>query len=115
MALYLSTVLGRGRVAAAVAESPAIWREAGQSAAGAFDDAADFDAHQIFRRTALLAGIPLRIDCGASDGFAPVTRELRAALAPTPAGGIEPGGHDGAYWRSQAAAQLSFAGPHLTG
>lgn len=114
-ALYLSTVLGRSRVAVAVAESPAIWHQAGQSAAGAFDDAADFDAHQIFGRTRLLAGIPLRIDCGASDGFAPVTRDLRAALTPAPAGGIEAGGHDAAYWRSQAAAQLRCAGLHLAG
>ena len=44
-----------------------------------------------------------------------VTRELRAALSPTPAGGIEPGGHDAGYWRSQAAAQLRFAATHLAG
>jgi hypothetical protein len=97
----------------AVAESPAIWHQAGQSAAGAFDDASDFDAHSIFGHLALLHAIPLRIDCGASDGFAPVTRDLRAALTPTPAGGIEPGGHDASYWRSQAGAQLRFAGRYL--
>jgi hypothetical protein len=112
-ALYLATVLRSPRVAVTVAESPAIWREAGQSAAGAFDDAADFDAHTIFGRQPDLAGIPLRIDCGASDGFAPVTRELRASIDPTPAGGIEPGGHDDDYWRSQATAQLEFVGRHL--
>lgn len=112
-ALYLATVLTRARCAVAVAESPAIWRYSAQSAAGAFDDAADFDRHAIFGRQRLLAGIALRIDCGAGDGFAPVTRELRASLSPTPAGGIEPGGHDAAYWRSQAPAQLAFAGRHL--
>ncbi len=96
-----------------VAESPAIWHEAGQSVAGAFDDAADFDAHAIFGRQQLLRGIALRIDCGASDGFAPVTRDLRASLHPPPAGGIEPGGHDSTYWRSQAPAQLAFVGAHL--
>ena len=112
-ALYLSTVLGAARVAVAVAESPAIWHDAGQSAAGAFDDAADFDAHRIFGRQRLLHGIALRVDCGDRDGFAPVTRDLRASLAPTPAGGIEPGGHDASYWRSQAPAQLAFAGAHL--
>jgi S-formylglutathione hydrolase FrmB len=112
-ALYLSTLLGAARVAVAVAESPAIWHRADESAAGAFDDAADFDAHQIFGRTSALAGIPLRIDCGSSDGFAPATRDLRAALSPTPAGGIEPGAHDASFWRSQAAAQLAFVGQHL--
>ncbi|HST47442.1 alpha/beta hydrolase [Jatrophihabitans sp.] len=114
-ALYLAGRLGRERTAVAVAESPAVWHQAGQSAAGAFDDAEDFDEHAIFGRLELLAGIPLRLDCGASDGFAAVTRDLRAALSPTPAGGIEPGGHDAGYWRSQAAAQLRFAAGQLAG
>ncbi len=90
-----------------------IWHHSYQSAEGAFDGAEDFDRHAVFGRLARLAGIPLRIDCGASDGFAPVTRDLRASIAPTPAGGIEPGGHDSAYWRSQAPAQLAFAAQHL--
>jgi enterochelin esterase-like enzyme len=114
-ALYLAGRLGAERTAVAIAESPAVWRQAGQSAAGAFDDAEDFDAHAIFGRTSLLDGIALRLDCGAADGFAPVTRELRAALSPAPAGGIQPGGHDVGYWRSQAAAQLRFAATHLAG
>ncbi|UQX88053.1 esterase family protein [Jatrophihabitans telluris] len=112
-ALYLAGRLGAGRVAAAAAESPALWRSGSQSAAGAFDDVADFDRHAIFGRLNLLSGIALRIDCGDRDGFAPITRDLRAALDPTPAGGIEPGGHDAGFWRSQAQAQLSFVGRHL--
>lgn len=112
-ALYLAGRLGPGRTAVAIAESPALWRQAGQSAEGAFDDAEDFAKHAIFGRTSLLEGIALRVDCGAEDGFAPVTRDLRAALSPVPAGGIEPGGHDAGYWRSQAAAQLRFAATHL--
>jgi pimeloyl-ACP methyl ester carboxylesterase len=112
-ALYLAGRLGRDRTAAAIAESPAIWHSSGQSAVGAFDDAADFTRHAIFARLGGLAGVPLRIDCGADDGFAPITRELRAALSPTPAGGIEPGGHDDTYWRNQAPAQLRFAGSCL--
>jgi enterochelin esterase-like enzyme len=112
-ALYLAGVLRAARCAVAVAESPAIWHHPWQSAQGAFDDAADFRRHRIFGRQALLRGIALRIDCGDQDGFAPATRELRASIHPTPAGGIEPGGHDASYWRSQAAAQLPFAGRHL--
>lgn len=112
-ALYLAGVLGAARCAVAVAESPAVWHRADQTADGAFDDATDFAAHSIFPRLGRLRGIALRVDCGASDGFAPVTRDLRAALTPTPAGGIEPGGHDAAYWRSQARAQLAFVGAHL--
>jgi hypothetical protein len=116
-ALYLAERLTRARVAVMVAESPAIWHEAGQTVEGAFDDAADFAAHTIFgaRRLAGLRGIALRIDCGAADGFAPITRDLRARLHPTPAGGIEPGGHDADFWRSQAPAQLRFVARHLAG
>ena len=114
-ALYLAGALGSSRVAVAVAESPAIWHRAEQSAAGAFDDVADFDAHAIFGRLDRLAGVALRVDCGDRDGFAPITRALRAALAPTPAGGIEAGGHDYAFWRSQVPAQLAFVGARLAG
>lgn len=111
--IYLAERLGRRRVAVAIAESPAIWHHSWQSAAGAFDDAADWRRHDIWPHLAALRGIPLRIDCGASDGFAPVTRDLRARIHPTPAGGIEPGNHDAAFWDSQAAAALRFAGRHL--
>jgi hypothetical protein len=49
-----------------------------------------------------LHGIALKIDCGASDGFWPVTRELRARIHPRPGGGIEPG-----------TCRVRFAGHHL--
>jgi enterochelin esterase-like enzyme len=111
--LYLATALRRQRVAVAVAESPAIWHHGSESVEGAFDDAADWAAHTIWGKQHELRGIALRIDCGASDGFAPVTRDLRASLRPAPAGGIEPGQHDSVYWRTQAAAQLRFVGAHL--
>jgi pimeloyl-ACP methyl ester carboxylesterase len=113
--LYLAERLGRARVAVAVAESPAIWHEAAETVEGAFDDPTDFAAHTIFgrRRLQRLDGIALRIDCGDQDGFAPITRELRARIRPRPAGGIEPGGHDSDYWRRQAPAQLRFVGRHL--
>jgi S-formylglutathione hydrolase FrmB len=112
-ALYLGGRLGRSRVSAVVAESPAIWHEAGRSATGAFDDAADFEKHAIFSQLDLLTGIPARVDCGDRDAFAPATRDLRAALSPTPAGGIERGEHNDIYWRSQAPAQLAFVAAHL--
>jgi enterochelin esterase-like enzyme len=112
-ALYLASVLRARRVAVMVAESPAIWHHGYQSVAGAFDDAADWQAHSIWHQQRALGGIALRIDCGASDGFAPVTRDLRAQLQPRPAGGIEAGRHDSTYWRRLAPAQLRFAGAHL--
>ena len=72
-ALYLAGVLRARAVAVAVAESPAIWHHSYQSVEGAFDDAADFDrARRSSAGSAGCAGIALRIDCGARDGFAPV-------------------------------------------
>jgi enterochelin esterase-like enzyme len=112
-ALYLGERLGRRQVAVVVAESPAIWHHSWQSVQGAFDDAEDWRRHSIWRHLANLRGIAMKIDCGQSDGFWPVTRDLRARIHPTPAGGIEPGGHDGEFWESQAPAAIHFAGRHL--
>jgi hypothetical protein len=111
--LYLAEQLGQERVAVAIAESPAIWQHSWQSAGGAFDDAADWREHNIWPHLAALRGIAVRVDCGAGDGFWPVTRDLRAGIHPTPAGGIEAGGHDTAFWTSQAPAAIQFAGRHL--
>jgi hypothetical protein len=63
-ALLLAETLGAGRVAAVAADSPALWRRFADSAPGAFDDAADFAAHDVFAGRARLAGIPVRIACG---------------------------------------------------
>ncbi len=114
-ALYLAEVLGRSRVAVAVAESPAIWPTAAQTVAGAFDDAADFAAHTIFGTR--------RLQPAARHRAAHRLRRLRRVRPdhpraarprhPTPAGGIEPGGHDSEFWRSQAPAQLRFVGRNL--
>jgi enterochelin esterase-like enzyme len=112
-AVYLASRMGRDRVSAMVAESPAIWHHSWQSVQGAFDDAEDWNKHTIWGQQRALRGIALRIDCGSDDGFAPVTRDLRATLHPTPAGGIEPGAHDSSYWRSQAPAQFRWLAPHL--
>ncbi|MGN6721765.1 MAG: alpha/beta hydrolase-fold protein, partial [Marmoricola sp.] len=56
-------------VAAVAASSAALWRNPGDSAAGAFDDAADFERNDVFQRISDLRGIPLRIDCGLDDPF----------------------------------------------
>ncbi|HEY2271915.1 MAG TPA: alpha/beta hydrolase-fold protein [Jatrophihabitantaceae bacterium] len=113
-ALYLASRMGAGKVCAMVAESPAIWHHSRQSVEGAFDDAADWHDATIWHQQQALRGIAVRIDCGADDGFAPVTRDLRASLHPTPAGGIEPGGHDSSYWRTQAPAQFRWLARHFT-
>ena len=111
--MLLASRLGPSRVAAVVAESPAIWESADETASGAFDGPADYEAHTVFHRQEALARIALRIDCGTGDPFYRATRAFVATLSPKPAGGFQPGGHDMEYWRRMAPAQLAFVGRHL--
>ncbi|MEO5919907.1 MAG: alpha/beta hydrolase-fold protein [Pseudolysinimonas sp.] len=113
-ALLLATELGPGRVASVVAESPAMWQDAAHSPGGAFDDATDYAARDLAGRQGALAGIPVRIDCGTGDGFSPVVERYVAGFDDSPAGGFEPGGHDFAYWKRMAPAQLAFVAEHFT-
>jgi pimeloyl-ACP methyl ester carboxylesterase len=109
--LLLASQLGPARVAAVVAESPAIW--VGDAPRGPFDGPADSRANTVFTRQQALARIPLRIDCGTSDPFYSAAKAFVATLSPRPAGGFQPGGHDWDYWRRMAPVQLAFAGAHL--
>ncbi len=92
---------------AVCAASPALWYRYDDSADGAFDNAADFTAHDVFQRIDRLAGLTVRIDCGADDGFEQVARDLAERLPNANPGGFSAGFHDAAYWRSIAAAQLT--------
>jgi S-formylglutathione hydrolase FrmB len=112
-ALLLASELGPDRVAAVVAESPALWTSAGDAAAGAFDDAADFARHDVFARRRALAEIPIKIDCGLADPFYPAGKEFAAGLDPAPAGTFGRGDHDYGYWRTLAPSSLAFAGQAL--
>ncbi|CAN5491196.1 alpha/beta hydrolase-fold protein [soil metagenome] len=112
-ALLLGSQLGPDRVAAIVAESPAMWTDGAHSASGAFDDAEDYAAHDLAGRQNELDGIPILIDCGIGDGFYPVVKDYVHGFATPPEGGFEPGGHDYDYWRRVAPAQLAFMAQHL--
>jgi enterochelin esterase-like enzyme len=100
-----------GRFCAVGAHSPALWRTAGETAPGAFDDATDFARHDVIRAArrnpALFGRTPVWIDAGSADPFQPGDRALDAALP-----GVRlhtwPGGHDGAYWRAHYGAYLRF-------
>ncbi len=109
-ALALAGRLGSSRTVAVVAESPALWHEFADSAAGAFDDAADFSDATVFGRQHTLDGIPVRIDCGEGDPFYAATRDYVHGFGQPPAGGFAPGGHDLGYWRRMAPQQLGFLG-----
>ena len=81
--------------------SPAIWQTAGETAAGAFDDAEDFAEHDVVaavaRQPEAFTQQPLWLDAGEDDPFVPGDDALIAALETAGAdltAGREPGGHD---------------------
>ncbi len=107
--LLLASELGPERVCAVVAESAALWTAPGLSAAGAFDDREDFEAHDVFNdsRTTVLATIPVRLDCGRSDPFV-VGNEAFAKALPSARLTLDEGGHTADYWTSHGASQLRW-------
>ncbi|OBI93331.1 esterase [Mycobacterium alsense] len=112
-ALLLGGRLGPARTAAICAVSPALWLSSGAAAPGAFDGPDDFAANSVFGMPAL-ASIPIRVDCGDSDPFYGATKQFIAQLPDPPAGGFSPGGHNGGFWSSQLAAELTWMAPLLT-
>jgi hypothetical protein len=112
-ALLWSERLGRRRVAATGAISPALWRRAADTAPGAFDSAADFAAHDVFAGSGRLSGLPVRVDCGRDDPFAPAARAFLAAAPSATTGAITAGCHDPAFWRSAAYAHVSMIARQL--
>jgi S-formylglutathione hydrolase FrmB len=93
--------------------SAALWLSAGQTAPGAFDDAADYDRNDVFAaaRRGAFDHLPVWIDGGASDPFraadAAFVSLLRREHVPVMYH-VWPGGHTGAYWNSHMAAYLHF-------
>jgi len=103
------------RFCAVGGHSPAIWTGAGQTAPGAFDNAADFARHDIVHAAhsnpRVWAGKQLWLDAGTADPFDPGDHAFISALR---SGGLKvavhrwPGGHTGSYWRSHWASYLGF-------
>jgi hypothetical protein len=94
-----------------VASSPAIWRtydEARQVNAGAFDSAPEWRRYDVFARAAEVSRLPLRIDCGESDPFAPAVRALRDRLTDPSVVRLAKGCHDNAFWSHVTPAQYRF-------
>ncbi len=111
-ALHLATLPDFDPVGV-VASSPALWRDPGEWQPGDYDDEADFETNNVWNRRDRLDSVNLRIDCGESDPFASRVRQFRDSLDPTPAGGIEPGCHDGRFWSRQTPAAMLFLGAAL--
>jgi S-formylglutathione hydrolase FrmB len=104
-----------GMFCAVGGHSPALWRTAGETAEGAFDDADDFAAHDVIGQAAQDPGPftsqPVWLDAGTEDPFLPgddaFTGELQALDAPIT---VEhpPGAHESDYWRSHWDAYMRF-------
>ena len=94
------------RFRAVAAASPALWTSPGATAEGAFDDADDYEQHDVYRQAARLAALTMRIDCGTHDPFYDAARTFADDLQPAPETSFGSGFHDAAYWRSVAPAQL---------
>jgi S-formylglutathione hydrolase FrmB len=108
--------LNPGRFCAVGAHSPAIWHNGGETAPGAFDDAADFERHDVLEAATSsprsYLGIPVWVDAGDQDPFRHTgLDEFAEALR---ANGAEiifhiwPGTHGGEYWRSHYDDYVRF-------
>ncbi|MFI7588467.1 alpha/beta hydrolase [Spongisporangium articulatum] len=118
-ALLLAARLGSERVAGVVAESPALWLEPGDSAAGAFDDREDFERNDVFTRARLraLTGVRVKIDCGRADPFWWAARtyaqDLGKATGTAPETDFGDGVHTNRYWLAKAPKSIGFIGNAL--
>jgi pimeloyl-ACP methyl ester carboxylesterase len=108
-----------GRFRAVCAVSPALWESFEEGVGDAFDDAADYDEHDVYAGAGVYDGAGvhplLRVDCGRQDPFADAVRAFRAAVPAPPEGGFSPGGHDDGYWRRVAPAETAFVAAALAG
>jgi S-formylglutathione hydrolase FrmB len=104
-----------GRFCAVGGHSPALWENGADSAAGAFDDAADFSRHDVIATARsdpdAFAGTALWIDGGREDPFQPgieaFTEAITAAGLPI-SSHSPPGGHDGSYWSAHWDEYMGF-------
>jgi enterochelin esterase-like enzyme len=116
-ALLLGETMGPSRVAAIAPMSAALWLEPGLSAPGAFDDAEDWQHHNVFARRPRFANIPVRLVCGTSDPFYAADRAFVSGFprqSPYDVTGVfDSGGHDGAFWAGHGGEQLQFLADHL--
>jgi len=112
---YDLALLHPRRFCAVGGHSPALWFDGGETAPGAFDDAADFDRNDVVGTVSdnpeAFAGMRVWNDYGDEDpfrvydeGFVDYLRADGADLS-THTGS---GGHDGAYWSRHWATYLRF-------
>jgi S-formylglutathione hydrolase FrmB len=111
-ALHIAS-LRPGEFCAVGGHSAALWVTAGQTAPGAFDDAADYDRNNVFTaaRRGAFDHLSVWIDGGASDPFRAADAALVGLLRQQRVDvtyHVWPGGHTSSYWNSHMAAYLRF-------
>jgi S-formylglutathione hydrolase FrmB len=96
------------RFCAVGGHSPAIWTEAGQTAPGAFDDAQDFENHDLVAAAKAGRFRPkhLWLDIGDADPFAPGATSLAQAMGSKVHS--YPGTHNWDYWDAHWPRYLRF-------
>jgi S-formylglutathione hydrolase FrmB len=98
------------RFCAVGAHAPALWREGGETPVGAFDDAADFERHDLFELAAanprLYRDAKVWLDVGDRDPF----RETSTAFGRLIGARVRvwPGEHGTRYWRAHVDEYLRF-------
>jgi S-formylglutathione hydrolase FrmB len=105
-----------GRFCAVGGHGPALWQSGGETAPGAFDDAADFERNDVIGAASSDPGVftsqPMWVDAGAQDPFQPGDQAFAGALRADGADATikldRPGGHDGDYWNSHWGEYLRF-------
>ncbi|MBI4897551.1 MAG: hypothetical protein HY827_04200 [Actinobacteria bacterium] len=104
-----------GRFCAVGGHSPALWQGGGESAAGAFDDAADFARHDVIGAARsdpdLFGDTKVWLDAGDADPFQPGVTALRTALRSSNADltfHTWPGAHEVSYTDAHYRAYLRF-------
>jgi hypothetical protein len=107
--LLLAGQLPRERLLGVAPMSTALWTSPGASAPGAFDDAEDYHAHDVFAPARLLPGIPVSIACGTQDPFIAANRAY-VAKRPATTHVFDEGHHDGDYWRAHAKHLIPWLG-----
>lgn len=112
---YSLALANPGRFCAVGGHSPALWLAGGDSAPGAFDDADDFERHDVLEQVAAspapFGGIPVWNDIGEEDPFLISSVELAESLQASDADAttqVWPGGHDYEYWNRHWDAYLRF-------
>lgn len=94
-----------GTFCAVAGHSPALWESAGETADGAFDDAADFEANDVIAIAGSdsdpYGGIKVWLDAGDSDPFLEGDDAFEAALRKNGSAPVvkrSEGGHEDDYW-----------------